>query len=102
MAAKVCAVELAIIHNFTWHYFVTWRERVNHTVGDYFARLLKYNKITASIDFVFNLSILWILTKRYGVHYLLADIVGMLAGPVLKFLANEFLIFRRGDRNERG
>jgi dolichol-phosphate mannosyltransferase len=94
MLAGACAIELAIIHNFTWHYFLTWRERVAHTTGDYFLHLAKYNVVTASIDFVVNLTVLYVLTKYFGVYYLVANIIGMLAGPVLKFLANEFLIFR--------
>lgn len=94
MVAGACAIELAIIHNFTWHYFLTWRERVAHTARDYLTRLLKYNLVTASIDFVVNLTVLYVLTEYFGVYYLVANIVGMLAGPVLKFLANEFLIFR--------
>jgi len=94
MIAGACAIELAIIHNFTWHYFLTWRERVPHTVRDYCLRLVKYNLVTASIDFVVNLTVLYVLTKYFGVYYLVANIIGMLAGPILKFLANEFLIFR--------
>lgn len=94
MIAGACAIELAIIHNFTWHYFLTWRERVHYTVSDYFLRLVKYNLVTASIDFVVNLTVLYVLTKYFGVYYLVANIMGMLAGPILKFLANEFFIFR--------
>jgi dolichol-phosphate mannosyltransferase len=94
MIAGACAIELAIIHNFTWHYFLTWRERVHYTVRDYFLRLLKYNLVTASIDFVLNLTVLYVLTKYFGVYYLVANLFGMLAGPILKFLANEFFIFR--------
>lgn len=92
--AGACAIELAIIHNFTWHYFLTWRERVAHTVSDYFTRLVKYNLVTASIDFVVNLTVLYVLTEHFGVYYLVANLIGMLTGPILKFLANEFLIFR--------
>lgn len=89
------AIELAIIHNFTWHYFWTWRERVGHTVKDYLQRLFHYNLVTASIDFIVNLTVLYVLTKYYGVYYLFANLIGMAAGPILKFVANEFLVFRR-------
>ena len=93
--AGMCAIEAAIIHNFTWHYFVTWRERVARTAPDYFVRLVKYNAVTASIDFACNLTLLVVLTKYAGLHYLVANFLGMLAGPIFKFLANEFLIFRK-------
>jgi putative flippase GtrA len=93
--AGACAIEAAIIHNFTWHYFVTWRDRVARTVPDYFIRLIKYNAVTASIDFAFNLTLLVILTRYAGLNYLVANVLGMLGGPIFKFLANEFLIFRK-------
>lgn len=89
------AIELAIIHNFTWHYLVTWRERIQrHHLADYLKRLVHYNIVTASIDLLVNLSILTILVKYYNVYYLYANLVGMMACPIFKFLANEFIIFK--------
>ncbi len=93
--AGACAIELAIIHNFTWHYFFTWRDRVAHSLPDYLSRLLKYNVLTASIDFTVNLGLLWALTTYAHIHYLVADLIGMTAGPALKFAANELFIFKR-------
>ena len=95
LVAGGCAIELAIIHNFTWHYFRTWRERVRFQVRDYVIRLVQYNAVTASIDFLVNLTVLWALTKYVGIHYLAANLIGMLGGPIFKFLANEYLIFRK-------
>ena len=96
--AGALAIEIAIIHNFTWHYFFTWKDRVAGNPRDYFSRLLRYNLVTASIDFIVNLGILWGLVTFAGVHYLLADLAGMVAGPLFKFVANERLIFKR-DRD---
>ena len=101
VAAGALAIETAIIHNFTWNYFVTWKDRVDRTVKDCLLRLVQYNLVTASIDFVVNLGTLWALVTFAGVHYLIADLFGMLAGPLFKYFANEFLIFRRGKDGER-
>ncbi|MBN2416782.1 GtrA family protein [bacterium] len=93
--ASACAIELAIIHNFTWHYFRTWKDRIKkHGIRDYFRRLVHYNAVTASIDFVVNMGILGTLLKYTDIHPLLANFIGMAAGPPFKFLANEFFIFR--------
>jgi len=101
--AGALAIETAIIHNFTWHYFVTWKDRVDRSVKDYVLRLLRYNLVTASIDFVVNLGTLWVLVTFAGVHYLVADLLGMLAVPIVKFFVNEFFIFRRaGDDGRAG
>lgn len=94
LIAGAIAIEAAIIHNFTWHYLYTWKGRVEGNFKDYLKRLFNYNIVTASIDFVVNLGTLWVLTTYFGIHYLIADLLGKLAGPLFKYFANEFLIFR--------
>jgi len=101
IASGAIAIELAIIHNFTWHYFKTWRERVQHTTKDYLKRLVQYNIVTASIDFSVNLTFLWFLTKVVGLHYMLSNLFGMMAGPVLKYFANDILIFQQKKRKRK-
>lgn len=91
--AGIIAIEIAIIHNFTWYYFFTWKTRVRHSVKNYFHLLARYNLVTALIDFVVNLGTLWLLTRFLGVHYLIADIFGLLLGPLFKLFANEFWVF---------
>ncbi|PIS27747.1 MAG: hypothetical protein COT43_09020 [Candidatus Marinimicrobia bacterium CG08_land_8_20_14_0_20_45_22] len=93
--AGACAIEVAILHNFTWYYLHTWRDRVEHTLLDYFRRLWKYNLITAGIDFLINLGILWTLTHFLNFHYLLADILGMVPGPSSKIFVNDLIIFKK-------
>ncbi|MCB5247300.1 MAG: GtrA family protein [Candidatus Cloacimonetes bacterium] len=93
LIAGAIAIEIAIIHNFTGHYFITWKDRVKRTPRNYLLLLLKYNLVTASIDFVVNLGILWLLTHFLGVHYLIANIAGQVLGPLFKLVANEFLVF---------
>jgi len=88
------AIEASIIHNFTWHYLVTWRDRVARTRIDYFYRLIRYNLVTASIDFVMKLGIIWGLTHYFHIHYLISDLISMLFGPIFKYAANEFIIFK--------
>ncbi|RKZ32893.1 hypothetical protein DRQ33_05080, partial [bacterium] len=40
------------------------------------------------------------LTTYTGIHYLIADLIGMSAGPVFKFLSNEFIIFKKEKKDE--
>ena len=94
MISAAIAIELAIIHNFTWHYFVTWKDGVKeYTFKNYLVTLFKYNVVTASLDYLVNLSVLWVLNQYLGVNYLIAHLIGMSCTPIFKFLANEFIIF---------
>ena len=97
--AGACAIEIAIIHNYTWHYFVTWKDRVGHTIKDYMFHLVEYNLIISSIDFIINLGILWFLTSYIGVHYLLANLLGMVGGPVFKYFFSDLVIFKNRPPN---
>jgi putative flippase GtrA len=46
------------------------------------------------VDFSANIAVLWSLATFFGVHYLLANVLGMIAPPFIKFWLNEKLIFR--------
>ena len=101
LLSDACGIELAIIHNFTWHYFFTWRERIaEHHISDYLKRLFRYNLITASIDFPVNLSLLYIFTHFVGIHYVPAKFMALACGFVLKYIANEKIIFRHRKHHD--
>lgn len=88
------AIEIALIHNFFWHYFFTWGDRVLHKIADFFRRLIRFNVLNLFIDSVLVLGGLWLFSIYFSVHYLLADWGGMLASSALKLLANERFVFQ--------
>ena len=90
--ASVMAIEIAIIHNFIWYRSWTWRDRPNKP--PFFQQLIKYNIATGAVDFLGNVSVLWILATFLNIHYLLANILGMIAPPFIKFWLNEKVIFK--------
>jgi len=91
--ASLFAIELAIIHNFTWHYFVTWNDRVHRNAADYFNRLLKFNILTGSVDLIVSPILLWSLTEYFGIYYLLSNLLIGFIVPFLRFIISEFFIF---------
>lgn len=99
--ASMMAIEIAIIHNFIWMRYWAWRDRQDRP--PFLKQLLLYNVATGAVDLAANVSVLWALSTFFGVHYLLANILGMAAGPFIKFWLNEKLIFRekRHDPSRR-
>lgn len=94
LIASAMAIEIAILNNYTLNYFITWRDKVTPSIGGYFRLLIRFNIIIASIDFVIRLSILYALVNFVGVNYLIADMIGMLITPFVKFTANHSIIFQ--------
>jgi putative flippase GtrA len=93
--ASMLAIEVAIIHNFIWLRYWAWSGRVvDGKRPPFFRQLFIYNIATGAVDLVANVSILWLLATLFGVHYLLANIIGMILGPFIKFWVNEKLIFK--------
>jgi putative flippase GtrA len=95
LIAGAVAIELAIIHNFTWHYLQTWKNRVLGTYKDYCTRLFKYNMITAAVDLYLNLGILYLLATHMSLHYMAANLLAMSVGFLVKFILNDHIIFKK-------
>jgi putative flippase GtrA len=95
--ASILAIEIAIIHNFIWFRLWTWKDRPNKQ--PFFRQLIKFNVATGAVDFAANVTVLWSLATIVGIHYLVANILGMIAPPFIKFWLNERFIFK-GSAND--
>lgn len=95
LMAGAVAIEISIIYNYSLYYYFTWGDRRNREAGRFFRKLVRYNLLTAAIDFSVRLTVLWVLTEWIGIHYLLADITGMTIAPLFKYYANDHIIFKR-------
>jgi dolichol-phosphate mannosyltransferase len=93
--ASMMAIEIAIIHNFIWYRNWAWADRREQSARlPFFRQLLLYNVATGAVDLLVNVSILWLLYRFFGVYYLVANIIGMILGPFIKFWLNEKIIFK--------
>ena len=92
--AGAIAMEIALLHNYIGHYFITWHENRN-----FFRKLWRYNAVNISVNLL-ELFLLWWLTSHLGVHYLWANLLAMVPGPSIRFVANELLVF--GKQRQHG
>lgn len=76
--SSVLAVEIAIVSNFIFNEFWTFRDRssLQSAMVDRLIRLFKFNIICA-IGGVLNVAILWGLTDLAGFYYLISNLVGI-------------------------
>jgi putative flippase GtrA len=93
--ASVLAIEIAIVHNFVWFRCWAWKDRFAGQRISFLRQLVAYNAVTGAIDLTGNISVLWALTHFFGMHYLIANVLGMIAPPIAKFWLNEKVFFRR-------
>jgi dolichol-phosphate mannosyltransferase len=92
--ASIMATEVAIIHNFIWLRYWAWGDRRPHNRSRILRQLVVYNISTGVVDLLVNVPLLWLLYKLAGIPYLLANLAGMLVGPLIKFGLNDKFVFK--------
>ena len=80
--AVIGAVEVSVLWNFEWNDRWTFRDR--HQESSRRRRLMKYHVVCA-LGISANAVVFGILSLAFGVNYLLAGLVGILAGLALNF-----------------
>jgi len=112
--ALAIGILIAVIHNFTWHYFTTWKERIGErTIKDYLTRLIHYKMYTLPIDLIvitqftkyllnhhtfysadLPISLPGILITGSFINSSIAKILATVPGAIIKFILNDVLVFR--------
>lgn len=90
--AGFLAIAISIVTNFLLNDAWTWGDRRQSGAAAFFSRFLKY-VLVASIAGVVQWLVLTGLV-HVGVHYLLANMVGIGAGIVINYCANNWWTFR--------
>jgi dolichol-phosphate mannosyltransferase len=76
--SSVLAVEIAIISNFLFNEFWTFRDRSSRQPGivKCLRRFFKFNLVCA-LGAILNVTVLWALTDLAGLYYLISNLVGI-------------------------
>ncbi|MBS1262350.1 MAG: hypothetical protein MAG453_01695 [Calditrichaeota bacterium] len=95
--ARVLAIEIAVLHNFTWNFFWTWSDR-GRSLRNLPRRLLKYHGSTFLSSFVITLATGaladWLLGDTPYADYL-SHLIGIGAGMITNYLLSDLWVFRR-------
>ena len=60
--AAAAAVELALLHNFFWHWHYTWRERAEHDKP--LRPLVRFHLANGLVSLLGNISLMWLLVEK--------------------------------------
>lgn len=101
--ARGLAIETAVLHNFGWNFFWTWRDRGN-SLQVFFARMLRYHGSTAIASFVIPLAVGWFADRALGeipyANYI-SHLAGIGSGMVINYLLSDLWVFRVGQKPEQ-
>jgi dolichol-phosphate mannosyltransferase len=86
-ASAVVSIEASIISNFILNDFFTFPQRRIPGIKHFFNRLWKFN-IVSLIGAAINYGILMLLTEVANVHYLISNLIGIIAATLWNYLVN--------------
>ena len=94
LTATALAVELAILHNFGWHNFLTWKDRPSEKWHDRLVRLLAFNATNGSVSLAGNLLFASVIVERRPVSLLAANLLAISVCSLINFALSDTIVFR--------
>jgi putative flippase GtrA len=92
LAATAMAVETAVVHNFICHRCWTWSDRAVSR-REWLGRLLLFNATNGAVSLFVNVASMALLQGALGLHYLVANLVGVACGSVVNFVLGDRVVF---------
>lgn len=93
--ATAVAVELALIHNFTWHVHYTWRDRNDSPL---LRRFVRFHLANGMVSMLGNLALMPMLVGGAHLPLLMANCTAILCCSILNFcLGNQWAFAMEPD-----
>ena len=93
--ATALAVEMAVLHNFTWHERFTWKDRSSVHWMEVAGRLLRFNLTTGMISLLGTTAIVKYLVSAHHLPVLIANLFAIPCCSMLNFLASDLFVFKK-------
>lgn len=101
--ASIFAIECAVLNNFLWNYFWTWKDRQAESKRSFAYMLLKFHLSSGFTAFAVNWGLLVLLTEILHVNYHVANVpnyhisnlIGIGLGAVVNFFIGHFWVFSK-------
>jgi putative flippase GtrA len=94
LVATALAVETAVVHNFVWHQFLTWKDRSSEKRYDWLKRLFAFNLTNGTVSLAGNLFFAWLTVGRNRIWLLAANLFAIAVCSLINFVLTDRLIFR--------
>ena len=94
LVATALAVETAVVHNFVWHQFLTWKDRISEKQYDWLKRLFAFNLTNGAVSLAGNLFFAWLIVGRQRIWLLAANLFAIAVCSLINFVLSDRLIFR--------
>ncbi len=95
--ASAAAIELALLHNFTWHLHYTWHDRRHDSFV--LSQLLRFHLSNGMVSMLGNLVLMRVLVDKARFPVLASNAVAILCCSVLNFCLGDLWAFAHNARS---
>lgn len=92
--ATAVAIELTLLHNFAWHWRVTWRDRRERTLWP--AALLRFHLSNGAISMGGNLILMRFFVQSAHLPVVAANALAIVCCSLVNFAASHYWAFGEG------
>ncbi len=94
LLSSVIAIEASIITNFVLNNRFTFADRRGKGVKSYFTHLGQFNLVSLGAVAI-NLGLLWLFKTKFGVYYLIANLIGIAVSMLWNYFANNWWTWKK-------
>jgi len=91
LLSSIIAIEVSILTNFVLNDIWTWRDRQKKSYGK---RMLQYHISVGVTAVLANWLLLIFFTEVAGLHYMIANLIGISVGMLFNYTLNDLWTFR--------
>ncbi len=93
LIATALSVEIAILHNFVWHWRWTWADRRGAGLDSPGAALFRFNLSNGLVSITGNVLSTYILTGFWKIDPVVANLVSIAIGSLANLLLSDRVVF---------
>lgn len=90
LLATAAAIEVTLVHNFSWHLRTTWRDRRSVTIC---GRLLRFHLSNGLVSMLGNLFLVRALVQQVHLPVLVADGIAIACCSLVNFVLGDMWVF---------
>ncbi|MDP9052439.1 MAG: GtrA family protein [Acidobacteriota bacterium] len=91
LLATAAALEITLLHNFTWHLHYTWRD--HRTGSAVWSQMARFHLSNGLVSMVGNLALMRILVQEAQLPVLVANCIAILCCSVANFVLSQNWVF---------
>lgn len=104
--ASIAAIECAVVNNFLWNYFWTWKDRRAGSKRSFLYMLFKFHLSSGFTALIVNWGLLVLLTEALRVdyhipgvpNYHVSNLIGIGFGAVVNFFLSHYMVFSKRQK----